>query len=75
MARLATDECCIGKVPAVNESDYESLFTSWTPSVTGMSNWEIFREGMNSWKWRMMDREILEEVINDFFAKAQRLKM
>jgi hypothetical protein len=30
---------------------------------------------MNSWPWRMVDRETLEEVINDFFAQAHKAKM
>ena len=29
MARLATDECIIGKIPNVEEHEYESLFADW----------------------------------------------
>ena len=29
MARLATDECIIGKIPNVQPDQYESLFESW----------------------------------------------
>lgn len=44
-------------------------------SANGTITWEAFREGMNSWEWRMVDREDLEELVNDFFAQAQRAKM
>ena len=75
MARLATDECCIGKIPNCQESEFEGFFKEWTPNQAGLITWEMFREGMNDWKWRMMDRETLDEIINDFFARAYKFKM
>ena len=68
MSRLANDECCIGKIPNVTDVEYAEIFESWKPNAAGVINWEMFREGMNNWKWRMVDRDHLEEVINDFFA-------
>jgi Ca2+-binding EF-hand superfamily protein len=70
MERLATDSCCIGKIPNVDESCYTNLFKDWPTSATGTVTWESFREGMNSWEWRMVDREDLEEMVADFFAQA-----
>jgi len=75
MKRLATDECIIGKVPNVDESEYAGLFEKWDTNEDGKVSWEEFREGMNKWKWRMVDRETLEEVINDFFAQSYKFKM
>lgn len=72
---MTNDECCIGKVPNVPESDYATLFDDWAPAASGNFTWEVFREGVNDWAWRMVDRETLDEMINDFFARAQRAKM
>ena len=75
MKRLATDECIIGKVPNVDEIEYAGLFEKWDTNEDGKVSWEEFREGMNKWKWRMVDRETIEEVINDFFAQSYKFKM
>lgn len=75
MARLLTDECCIGKIPNCQESEFEGFFKEWQPNQAGLITWEMFREGMNDWKWKMMDREVLDEIINDFFARAYKFKM
>jgi hypothetical protein len=43
MARLAEDECIIGKIPFVTPDKFESLFAEWPDKVT----WEYFREHVN----------------------------
>ena len=75
MKRLAEDECIIGKVPNVDPESYEALFKEWDLNADGKITWMEFRNGMNKWDWRMVDRELLEEVINDFFAKSYKYKM
>lgn len=75
MQRLAHDECCIGKIPDVEESQIADLFNDWKPAASGNFTWEILREGLNSWTWKLLDRETLDEMVNDFFARAQRAKM
>jgi hypothetical protein len=43
MARLAEDECIIGKIPFVSPDKYDQLFIEWPDKVT----WEYFREHVN----------------------------
>ena len=75
MERLATDECVIGKVPNVQPEDYASLFEKWDTNADGLVTWLEFREGLNRWPWRMVELERLQEIIDDFFQKSQKLKM
>ena len=57
-------------MPYCGES-YKELFESWPEKVT----WEYFREHTNEWEWRMVPLEQLNEVVNEFFAKAYKFKM
>lgn len=75
MKRLATDECIIGKVPNVEEADYEGLFVNWKENDEGLITWHYFAEGSNQWQWHMVDHDTLQATIEDFFAKAHKLKM
>ena len=47
MARLATDECIIGKIPNVDASEYEGLFESWPTNEEDLITWHRFAEGCN----------------------------
>lgn len=71
MQRLKDDECIIGKVPYVEQNAYENLFMEWPEKTT----WEHFRNSCNEWEWRMVPYEQLNEVVNEFFAKAYKFKM
>ena len=75
--RLAKDECIIGKVPNVAAMDadfYENLFEAETKD--GPVDWEKFREVLCARiPWKMMDREALEEIVNEFFALSYKYKM
>lgn len=75
MARLATDECTIGKIPNVPESEYQGLFANWDTNEDEIVSWHEFCEGCNIWGWRFVDSETLQNTIDDFFAKAHKLKM
>ena len=75
MSRIATNECIIGKVPNVTPDQYESLFANWQTNEDGFITWHYFAEGCNQWPWHMVDNETLQATIDDFFAKAQRLRM
>lgn len=75
MHRLAQDECVIGKIPQVNESEYEGLFASWDTNADGLISWHEFCEGCNQWQWHFVESETLQRIIDDFFAKAHKLKM
>lgn len=69
--RLKEDECIIGKIPFVDEASLETMFESWPEKTT----WEHFRNNCNDWQWRMVPYDQLNDVVNDFFAKAYKYKM
>jgi hypothetical protein len=69
--RLKEDECIIGKIPFCEAEDLDQVLESW-PEKT---NWEYFRNHCNEWEWRMVAYDKLNEVINEFFAKAYKYKM
>ena len=71
MGRLQKDEAIIGKVPFVADNNYETCFEGWPEKVT----WEHFRNNCNTWQWRQVPLDELNEIINEFFAKAYRYKM
>lgn len=75
MARLATDECIIGKIPDVAEAEYEGLFAEWQTSDDDLVSWHYFAEGCNQWAWRFVDAATLNATIEEFFAKSHKLKM
>lgn len=75
MGHLANDECVIGKIPNVPESEYEGLFENWEFNSEGLITWHFYAEGLNEWPWRFVDSETLRATIDDFFAKAHKLKM
>ena len=69
------DECIIGKVPALQESEIEIIFDDWGITEEHPCSWIQFREGLNKWIWRMQDREKLEKMKDNFYALAQKYKM
>ena len=57
--RLCNDECFIGKVPNIEDSQVDGMVDGWpTNGMTGKLLWLQFKERLNSdWNWRMTDRE------------------
>lgn len=75
MPMLANDDCVIGKVPNLREDEYDSQFEGWPFNEEGLITWHFYAENCNSWPWRMMEASRLQANIDDFFAKAHKLKM
>ena len=75
MSRLARDEAIIGKIPNVGPDQYENCFAKWNFGEEGIVTWHFFAEGCNDWKWKMVESAQLQATIDDFFAKAHKLKM
>jgi len=75
MGRLEKDEGIIGKVPDVTAAEYEGLFTHWKTDNEGLITWHNFTEWCNQWQWRFVDSDTLNATIEEFFAKAYKLKM
>ena len=75
MPRLVTDECTIGKIPNVSPEEYENCFSQMHANEEGLITWHFFAEGCNAWPWKFVDHETLQTTIDDFFAKAHKLKM
>lgn len=69
--RLKDDECIIGKIPFCSEEELDQALESWPEKTT----WEHFRNHCNEWEWRMVPYDKLNEVVNEFFAKAYKFKM
>jgi hypothetical protein len=65
-------------VPAeyiIEEGFYEELFENETKDEK-LVTWEHFRENLvNKWPWKMVDRDQLEETVNEFFALSYKYKM
>jgi hypothetical protein len=55
------DDCIIGKVPNLSEEEVNKLFDAWDPAntTTGKFTWQQFRDGLNTWLWKLQDREII----------------
>lgn len=73
--RLLNDECIIGKIPKIKEEDIETLFDQWSTNKDGKIVWVEFREGLNKWEWKMLDKERLNEVVDNFFKQSYKFKM
>jgi hypothetical protein len=73
--KLKEDKCIIGKVPALEDHEIESVFESWEITEEKPCTWVQFREGMNCWIWRLQDRQKLQKMIDDFFALSLKYKM
>jgi hypothetical protein len=67
MRRLASDECIIGKVPALTDDQIDTLFDEWNTNKDSKVSWLEFREGINKWKWQLSDRDRLNEMVDSFF--------
>ncbi len=75
MGRLESDECIIGKIPNVTQAEYEGLFSKWVDGDDELISWHYFAEGCNQWQWKFLDSDIMQANIDEFFAKAHKLKM
>ena len=58
----------------------EHVFDSWEYSEApegeeGKISWQQFRDGLNTWLWRMQDREVLQSMVDEFFALSLKYKM
>jgi hypothetical protein len=62
-------------VPNVTPAQYEGLFANWQENGDGLITWHYFAEGCNQWPWRMVDMVSLNATIDEFFARAHKLKM
>jgi hypothetical protein len=59
MVRLLKDECIIGKIPDLNEEEIDQIFEPWEISDEKKCEWHLLRDGLNTWQWRLQDRETL----------------
>ena len=75
MDSLMKDECIIGKVPDLTEEEVKILFDKWEPNEEEKYFWQQFRDGLNTWLWKLQDREVLQKMVDDFFALSLKYKM
>jgi len=62
MKALMTDECIIGKLPNLQPEEANStLFDAWEITEEKKMTWAEYRdEVLNSWSWKMQDRDELQ---------------
>ena len=53
----------------------DNIFDSWSANKDGKVSWIEFRDSLNTWLWRMTDREKLNETIDNFFKMSYKFKM
>ena len=75
MGKLLKDECIIGKIPNLTENEASMLFDQWEENEEGKITWYQFRDGLNTWLWRLQDRDTLQNMVDDFFALSLKYKM
>lgn len=56
MHDLKQDKMDMGKVPDLTDEQIETLFDNWDKDNNGKISWQEFRDGWNSWKWRLLDQ-------------------
>ncbi len=72
---LMRDDCIIGKVPNLTEGEITILFDKWDITEEKNCKWQQFTAGLNNWLWRLQDREVLQQMVDDFFALSLKYKM
>lgn len=75
MQDLLNDECILGKIPNLTETEVEGMFDDWDKNEDGKISWKEFRNGMNRWKWRLIDMDGLESRVDSYFAEANKKKI
>ena len=74
---MAADDCIIGKVVDLSDEEIGQLAESWEFNKdTGKTSWFEMRDLLNlKCKWRLQDREKLNETIEAFFKQAYKFRM
>lgn len=75
MMDLKNDVENIGKVPNVSDEEIQTMFDNWDKNKDGKISWLEFRDGCNSWQWRLLDRGEMDKRINHYFEEANRKKV
>jgi Ca2+-binding EF-hand superfamily protein len=75
MHDLKNDVENMGKVPNVNDDEIETMFDKWDKNNDDKISWQEFRDGCNSWQWRLLDRHEMDKRINYYFEEASRKKV
>ena len=75
MGKLMKDECIIGKIPNLEPEEIDIMFDHWEITDENKCSWYKFRDGLNTWLWKLQDREVLQKMVDDFFALSLKYKM
>jgi len=51
------------------------MFDDWDANKDNKISWIEFREGMNKWEWKLLDREKLFEKVDEYFKLSYKYKM
>ena len=65
----------IGKIPVDEVSALIDQMKAWERLSDSKIHWREFRDGMNLFKWRLCDSDVLEQEIKALYAKAKKEEM
>jgi hypothetical protein len=68
---LKANKAAIGKVPDIETESALAIMDKWDKNKDGKINWREFRDGMNSWPWRIADHEQIHATIQESYQKAK----
>lgn len=65
----------IGKVPVDDIGTIVDFMRTWDRNNDSKIQWREFRDGMNSFKWKLCDEDFLKQEIKNLYAKAKKEEM
>ena len=75
MRDLVNDKGIMGKIPKLTDEQIETIFDDWDKNEDGKISWQEFRDNVNSWEWRLMDKDQMQGRIDEYFEEANRKKV
>jgi len=72
---LRQNKAGIGKVPVIDDFSVIETVKQWDKNMDNKIHWKEFAEGMNSWDWKIMDKEQLDSEVKELYSKARKEAM
>ena len=65
----------IGKIPVDEIPSIIEVMRTWDRNNDSKIQWREFRDGMNTFKWKLCDEDYLKQEIKNLYAKAKKEEM
>jgi Ca2+-binding EF-hand superfamily protein len=65
----------IGKVPVDDVPSIIEVMRAWDRNNDAKIQWREFRDGMNTFRWKLCDEDFLKQEIKNLYAKAKKEEM